>query len=172
MPTRVPARTRAQGKLLQMQRPPEHFSLPLIGMFFWVEAVIVPRSYRLQGLCKLRPAYLDQLRACRSPKLFAQLFGQKPALRTELHPKTQFHSPKMRRALLPPKILFEYCWQAVYPRGPIRSHRRIVAHFSPLPTGEGFSLASTELFRQLVFFILSCKPISYCRFKRIDVYIL
>src|SRR3984893_14303386 len=29
-----------------------------------------------------------------------------------------------------------------------------------------------ELFRQFVFFILSCKPISYCRFKRIDVYIL
>jgi hypothetical protein len=28
------------------------------------------------------------------------------------------------------------------------------------------------LFRQLAFFILSCKPISYCRFKRIDVYIL
>lgn len=51
----------------------------------------------------------------------------------------------MRRALLPPKILFEYCWQAVYPRGPIRSHRRIVAHFSPLPTGEGFSLASTKI---------------------------
>ena len=31
---------------------------------------------------------------------------------------------------------------------------------------------TVELFRQLVFFILSCKPISYCRFKRIDVYIL
>ena len=29
-----------------------------------------------------------------------------------------------------------------------------------------------ELFRPLAFFILSCKPISYCRFKRIDVYIL
>jgi hypothetical protein len=28
------------------------------------------------------------------------------------------------------------------------------------------------LFRQLGFFILSCKPISDCRFKRIDVYIL
>jgi len=31
---------------------------------------------------------------------------------------------------------------------------------------------TVELFRQLAFFILSCKPISYCRFKRIDVYIL
>ena len=31
---------------------------------------------------------------------------------------------------------------------------------------------TAELFRQLAFCILSCKPISYCRFKRIDVYIL
>jgi hypothetical protein len=31
---------------------------------------------------------------------------------------------------------------------------------------------TVELFRQLAFFILSCQPISYCRFKRIDVYIL
>ena len=31
---------------------------------------------------------------------------------------------------------------------------------------------TVELFHQLAFFILSCKPISYCRFKRIDVYIL
>src|SRR5437660_2758499 len=31
---------------------------------------------------------------------------------------------------------------------------------------------TVELFRQLAFFILSCKPISYCRSKRIDVYIL
>ena len=31
---------------------------------------------------------------------------------------------------------------------------------------------TVELFRQLAFFILSCKPISYCGFKRIDVYIL
>jgi hypothetical protein len=31
---------------------------------------------------------------------------------------------------------------------------------------------TVELFRQLAFFILSCKPISYCRFKRVDVYIL
>jgi hypothetical protein len=31
---------------------------------------------------------------------------------------------------------------------------------------------TVELFRQLAFFILGCKPISYCRFKRIDVYIL
>ena len=31
---------------------------------------------------------------------------------------------------------------------------------------------TVELFRHLAFFILSCKPISYCRFKRIDVYIL
>jgi hypothetical protein len=28
-----------------------------------------------------------------------------------------------------------------------------------------------ELFRQLAFFILSCEPISYCGFKRLDVYI-
>src|SRR5580700_5666355 len=32
--------------------------------------------------------------------------------------------------------------------------------------------ACLELFHQHVIFILSCKPISYCRFKRIDVYIL
>src|SRR6516225_7556752 len=31
---------------------------------------------------------------------------------------------------------------------------------------------TVELFHQLAFLILSCKPISYCRFKRIDVYIL
>src|SRR5580704_12734209 len=31
---------------------------------------------------------------------------------------------------------------------------------------------TVKLFRQLAFFILSCKPISYCGFKRIDVYIL
>jgi hypothetical protein len=31
---------------------------------------------------------------------------------------------------------------------------------------------TVELFHQLAFFILSCKPTSYCRFKRIDVYIL
>jgi hypothetical protein len=31
---------------------------------------------------------------------------------------------------------------------------------------------TVELFHQLAIFILSCKPISYCRFKRIDVYIL
>ena len=31
---------------------------------------------------------------------------------------------------------------------------------------------TVELFHQLAFFILSSKPISYCRFKRIDVYIL
>jgi len=31
---------------------------------------------------------------------------------------------------------------------------------------------TVELFHQLAFFILSCKPISYCRFKRIDVHIL
>jgi hypothetical protein len=32
--------------------------------------------------------------------------------------------------------------------------------------------STMELFRQLAFFILSCKPISYCRFKHIDVYII
>src|SRR5215471_8860727 len=31
---------------------------------------------------------------------------------------------------------------------------------------------TVELFHQLALFILSCKPISYCRFKRIDVYTL
>jgi len=31
---------------------------------------------------------------------------------------------------------------------------------------------TVELFRQLAFFTLSCKPISYCRLERIDVYIL
>jgi hypothetical protein len=42
------------------------------------------------------------------------------------------------------------------------------------PKSQGLtdSCAEPELFRQLGFFTLSCKPISYCRFKRIDVYIL
>jgi hypothetical protein len=31
---------------------------------------------------------------------------------------------------------------------------------------------TVELVHQLAYFILGCKPISYCRFKRIDVYIL
>jgi hypothetical protein len=31
---------------------------------------------------------------------------------------------------------------------------------------------TVELFHQLAIFILSCKPISYCHFKRVDVYIL
>ena len=35
-----------------------------------------------------------------------------------------------------------------------------------------FPCFTVELFHQLAFFILSCKTISYCRFKRIDVYIL
>jgi hypothetical protein len=30
---------------------------------------------------------------------------------------------------------------------------------------------TVELFRQVAFFILSLKPISYCRFKRIDIHI-
>ena len=32
--------------------------------------------------------------------------------------------------------------------------------------------STVESFHQLAFFILSCKPILYCRFKRIDIYIL
>jgi hypothetical protein len=31
---------------------------------------------------------------------------------------------------------------------------------------------TVESFHQLAFFILSREPISYCRFKRIDVYVL
>src|SRR5580658_2257546 len=68
-----------------MQAPPECFPLPLIGPLFWVEAEVVPGSYRFQGLGKFRPAYLNQLRTGHSPKLFAQLFGQKPVLRREFH---------------------------------------------------------------------------------------
>ena len=37
---------------------------------------------------------------------------------------------------------------------------------------DNFLPLTEELFHQLAFFILSCQPISYCRFKRIDVYIL
>ena len=44
----------------------------------------------------------------------------------------------MRCALLPPKIPFGECWQAEYPRWPIRSHRSVAAHSSPLPTVQGF----------------------------------
>src|ERR1700734_658893 len=66
-----------------MQAPPEFFSVALIGLFFWVETVIVPRSYRFQSLGKFRPAYLDRLRACHSPELFAQHFGQTQVLRRE-----------------------------------------------------------------------------------------
>src|SRR5580658_4214802 len=71
-----------------MQAPPECFPLPLIGLLFWVDSEVVPGSYGFKGVGKFRPAYLDQLCACRSPKLFAQLFGQKPVLRSELHPES------------------------------------------------------------------------------------
>jgi serine/threonine protein kinase len=44
------------------------------------------------------------------------------------------------------------------------AHRAGIVH-QCLPLNSG-------LFHQRAFFILSCKPISYCGFKRIDVYIL
>ena len=36
----------------------------------------------------------------------------------------------------------------------------------------GRHVLTVELFHPLVFFILSCKSVSYCRFERVDVYIL
>jgi hypothetical protein len=44
------------GKLLQVQRPPEQFSLPFVSLLPWVEAEVVLRSYRFKGIGKLRPA--------------------------------------------------------------------------------------------------------------------
>ena|SRR5437870_1194617 len=66
-----------------MQPPPECFSLPLISLLLCVDTEIVSCSYGLKSLGKFDSAYLNQLRACRSPKLFAQLNGQKPVLRSE-----------------------------------------------------------------------------------------
>ena len=42
----------------------------------------------------------------------------------------------------------------------------------PLFHRERCAFKTAELFRRLAFFILSSKPILYCRFKDIDVYIL
>jgi len=68
-----------------MQAPPESFSLSLIGLLFWVDTEIISRSYRFKSLGKFRSAYLDQIRACYPPELFAQLFWQKSVLRPEIH---------------------------------------------------------------------------------------
>jgi hypothetical protein len=121
-----------------MQAPPECFSLSLIPLFSWVETVIVPRSYRFQGLGEFRPAYLDQLRACQSPELFAQHFGQKPVLRREFHSESNslrdrcgglFRTGRYRLGNVGRRYIHEW---------PIRSHRRVQSHSSPLPSGKGF----------------------------------
>jgi hypothetical protein len=46
-------------------------------------------------------------------------------------------------------------------------------HFAPAPAGcPAFKLQKPPQLRGAPpFFVLSCEPISYCRFKRIDVYI-
>src|SRR5580693_1067021 len=121
-----------------MQAPPECFSLALIGLFFWVETVIVPRSYRFQGLGKFRPAYLDRLRACHSPELFAQHFGQTQVLRREFPSESNslrdrcgglFCTRRYRLGKVGRRYIHEW---------PIRSHRRVRAHSSPLPSGKRF----------------------------------
>lgn len=40
------------------------------------------------------------------------------------------------------------------------------------PEGAHCSVGAEALFPHLIFFVLNRKPISYCRFKRINVYIL
>jgi hypothetical protein len=121
-----------------MQASPECFSLSLIPLFSWVETVIVPRSYRFEGLGKFRPAYLDQLRAGHSPELFAQHFGQKPVLRREFHSESNslrdrcgglFRTGRYRLGNVGRRYIHEW---------PIRSHRRVQSHSSPLPSGKGF----------------------------------
>jgi hypothetical protein len=60
-----------------------------------------------------------------------------------------------------------YCGEELFPARKVEvglaAGTRLIDNCLPL---------RVELFRQLAFFILSCKPILYCRFKRIDVYIL
>jgi hypothetical protein len=60
-----------------------------------------------------------------------------------------------------------------FPHVSLRTNQELQETFRLFPSFPSFRLPLTvELFRQLAFFILSRKPISYCRFKRIDVYIL
>src|SRR5215472_2579563 len=66
-----------------MQPTPECFPLPLISLLFRVDTEIVSCSYGLKSLGKFGSADFNQLRARRSPKLFAQLIGQKPVSRRE-----------------------------------------------------------------------------------------
>jgi hypothetical protein len=42
----------------------------------------------------------------------------------------------MPYGLLPLQILFEKCWQAEYPRRPIKSHQAVEAHASNLSAAE------------------------------------
>jgi hypothetical protein len=131
-----------------MQASPECFSLSLIPLFSWVETVIVPRSYRFEGLGKFRPAYLDQLRAGHSPELFAQHFGQKPVLRREFHSESNSLRDRCGGLFCTGRYRLRNVGRRYIHEWPIRSHRRVRAHSSPLPPfrlSRGFSLASTKL---------------------------
>src|ERR1700679_1503272 len=120
-----------------MQAPPECFSLVLIGLFFWVETVIVPRSYRFQGLGKFRPAYLDQLRACHSPELFAQHFGQTRVLRREFHSESNSLRDRCGGLFCTRRYRLGNVGRRYIHARPIRSHRRVRDHPSPLPAFQG-----------------------------------
>src|ERR1700722_16772397 len=123
-----------------MQAPPECFSLALIGLFFWVETVIVPRSYRFQSLGKFRPAYLDRLRACHSPELFAQHFGQTQVLRREFPSESNSLRDRCGCLFCTRRYRLGNVGRRYIHAGPIRSHRRVRAHPSPLPTLQGVDL--------------------------------
>src|SRR6202451_2746636 len=128
-----------------MQAPPECFSLVLIGLFFWVETVIVPRSYRFQGLGKFRPAYLDQLRAYHSPELFAHHFGQSQGLRREFHSVSNSLRDRCGGLFGTRRYRLGNVGRRYIHAGPIRSHRRVRGHPSPLPTFQGFPACLDKL---------------------------
>src|SRR3984885_8645623 len=123
-----------------MQAPPECFSLALIGLFFWVETVIVPRSYRFQSLGKFRPAYLDRLRAGHSPELFAQHFGQTQVFRREFPSESNSLRDRCGGLFCTRRYRVGIGRRYIH-AGPIRSHRRVRAHPSPLPTLQGVDCA-------------------------------
>jgi hypothetical protein len=121
-----------------MQASPECFSLSLIPLFSRDETVIVPRSDRFQGLGEFRPAYLDQLRACHSPELFAQYFGQKPVLRREFHSESNSLRDRCGGPFCTGRYRLGNVGRRYIHEWPIRSHRRVRTHSSPLPSGKGF----------------------------------
>src|SRR3984957_1729474 len=123
-----------------MQAPPECFSLALIGLFFWVETVIVPRSHRFQSLGKFPPAYLARLRACHSPELFAQHFGQTQVLRREFPSESNSLRDRCGGLFCTRRYRLGNVGRRYIHAGPIRSHRRVRAHPSPLPTLQGVDL--------------------------------